>query len=128
MPLPQAIAEYWNANTVGLPQLFYEYSPEEVPLPVAIYDPAGFYFDAGNLNFRMDTYRYTFNLYSNDAPTTYQFGFVAISFMYKFAYPGLIMVTVKPGDMATPMTVGQQTVWNYEFSVDFQVQVLPAGA
>jgi hypothetical protein len=119
--LPEALLAYWNANTIGLPPLWFEFAPEVAQPPVAIFDPEGFSRDWGNVGFSLDTYRYKFSIYQLDPVTSYTQGFTAVSYMNDFQFPGLVMVTPKPESMATPALVGQANVWAYEFSLDINI-------
>lgn len=119
--LPQKIAAYWTANRGALPPLWLEYSPANSTPPVAIYRPEGFSRDQANLGLIMDTHRYKFDMLDTDPVAAYENGFNAITLLYAFTCPGLIMVSAEPDDFATPSETGQANVWCFGFNVDFKI-------
>jgi hypothetical protein len=119
--LPKMIADYWSANRGTLPALWLEYAPASDDPPVAVYRPMGFSRDYANVGLMMDTHRYKFDMLDTDPVAAYENGFNAITLLYAFTCPGLIVVSAEPDDFATPSETGQANVWCFGFNVDFKI-------
>ena len=122
MSLPTIITNYWANNTLGLPDLWLEFAPQDQQPPIAVFEPEGFGpREYGNGGFWIDNYRYKFAIFQMDPVTAYTQGFDAVNYLNAITDDRIVSVLPHPETMATPAQVGQANVWMYEFSVDFKV-------
>lgn len=118
--LAEDLRTYWLGKT-GLPNLWYEYIPEETGFPCCRFAYEGFNREPTSNRFSIDTYKLEFAVFAVDAVSSFTIGQKALNHIQAYQTDEVVNVRCVPEQFSTPVEAGERTVWGFRFTAEFSI-------